>query len=55
VEFADFNHEPTETPMTDTTMPLIELLKKQDYGDFLRAVAEALLQNSPGGNCVGRK
>ena len=32
VEFADFNHAPTETPMTETTMPLIELLQKQDDG-----------------------
>ena len=44
VEFADFNHGPMETPMTDTSMPLIELLQKQDDGDFLRAVAEAVLQ-----------
>jgi putative transposase len=44
VEFADFNHGPREPPMTDTSMPLIELLQKQDDGDFLRAVAEAVLQ-----------
>jgi putative transposase len=44
MEFADFNHGPMETPMTDTSMPLIELLQKQDDGDFLRAVAEAVLQ-----------
>jgi putative transposase len=44
VEFADFNHGPMETPMTETTLPLIELLQKQDDGDFLRAVAEAVLQ-----------
>ena len=30
--------------MTDTNMPLIELLQKHDEGDFLRAVAEAVLQ-----------
>ena len=30
--------------MTETNMPLIELLRKQDDGDFLRAVAEAVLQ-----------
>jgi putative transposase len=41
---ADFNHGPMETPMTETTFPLIELLQKQDDGDFLRAVAEAVLQ-----------
>jgi transposase-like protein len=44
VEFADFNQEPREPPMTETSMPLIELLQKQDDGDFLRAVAEAVLQ-----------
>lgn len=30
--------------MTETTMPLIELLRKQDEGDFLRAGSEAVLQ-----------
>jgi len=30
--------------MTETNMPLIELLQKQDEGDFLRTVAEAVLQ-----------
>ena len=44
VEFADFNHGPMETLMTEPTLPLIELLQKQDDGDFLRAVAEAVLQ-----------
>ena len=44
VEFADFNHGPKETSMTETSMPLIDLLQKQDDGDFLRAVAEAVLQ-----------
>lgn len=44
VEFADFNQEPREPPMTETSMPPIELLQKQDDGDFLRAVAEAVLQ-----------
>ena len=44
VEFADFNHGPMETPMTEPTLPLIELLQKQDDGDFLRSVAEAVLQ-----------
>lgn len=42
VEFADFNHGPMETPMTETILPLIELLRKQDGGDFLRSVAEAV-------------
>ena len=31
-------------PDDRTTLPLIELLQKQDDGDFLRAVAEAVLQ-----------
>ena len=44
VEFRDFNHEPQETPMTKTNMDLSELLAKQDGGDFLRSVAEAVLQ-----------
>jgi hypothetical protein len=44
VEFADFTHGPMETPMTEPTLPLIELLQKQDDGDFLRSVAEAVLQ-----------
>ena len=30
--------------MTKTNMDLSELLQKQDHGDFLRAVAEAVLQ-----------
>ncbi len=34
----------TETPMTETTMPLIELLQNHDDGDFLRAVTEGALQ-----------
>ncbi len=33
-----------ETPITETSIPLIELLQKQDDGDFLRAVAVAVLQ-----------
>ena len=32
VEFADFNHGPKETQMTNTTLPLIELLRMQDDG-----------------------
>ena len=39
---ASFNHGPKETPMTDTSMTLIELLQKHDEGDFLRAVTEAV-------------
>jgi putative transposase len=33
-----------EDPMTDGSMALVELLEKADDGDFLRAVAEAVLQ-----------
>ena len=44
VEFGDFPDPRTESPMTKTTMPLSELLEKHDEGDFLRAVAEAVLQ-----------
>ena len=44
VEFADFNPSPKEPPMTKSSMPLSELLEKHDDGDFLRAVAEAVLQ-----------
>jgi putative transposase len=36
------NH--TETPMTKSSMDLSELLQKHDQGDFLRTVAEAVLQ-----------
>src|SRR3954469_9374558 len=34
----------TEDPMTDERLPLSELLEKAGEGDFLRAVAEAVLQ-----------
>jgi putative transposase len=44
VEFADFNPSPKEPPMTKTTLTLTELLEKHDEGDFLRAVAESVLQ-----------
>ena len=58
VEFGDFNHGPHGDPtsrqiasqspagqrMTKTNMDLSELLAKQDGGNFLRAVAEAVLQ-----------
>ena len=43
VEFRDFNHDNTETPMTKTTMDLSELLSKHDEGDFMRALAENVL------------
>ena len=44
VEFHSFNHDNTETPMTKTTMDLSELLSKHDQGDFMRALAENVLQ-----------
>ena len=34
----------TEDPMTEARMALIELLQKSEDGDFLRSVAEAVLQ-----------
>jgi hypothetical protein len=34
----------TEDPMTDDRMALVELLQKSGESDFLRAVAEAVLQ-----------
>ena len=44
VEFADFDPDLTEPRMTKTTMPGAELLQQHDDGDFLRAVAESVLQ-----------
>lgn len=44
MEFADFDHALTEPPRTKSGMSLTELLEKHDEGDFLRAVAEAVLQ-----------
>ena len=44
VEFSDANHDNTEAPMTKTNMDLSDILVKQDGGDFLRSVAEAVLQ-----------
>ena len=32
------------TPMTDDKIPLAELMAKADDGDFLRSVAESVLQ-----------
>ena len=43
VELLDFT--PAEgTPMTDDRLPLAELMAKADDGDFLRSVAESVLQ-----------
>src|ERR1700733_1764385 len=36
--------EPSEDPMTEERMALAELLQKSGDGDFLRSVAEAVLQ-----------
>ena len=44
MEFRRFNLNHTETPMTKTNMDLSELLAKHDQGDFLRTIAEAVLQ-----------
>jgi transposase-like protein len=43
VEFADFNPS-LEHPMTDDRMALLETLQKADDGNFLRSLAEAVLQ-----------
>src|ERR1700741_760999 len=39
-----FTQKPTEDPMTDDRMALVDLLQKSGDSDFLRAVAEAVLQ-----------
>jgi putative transposase len=44
VELPDLTRKPTEDPMTDDNMTLAELLQKSGDGDFLRTVAEAVLQ-----------
>ena len=52
VEFADFNPGPHGDPDDqDEHGPLSELLAKHDQGDFLRSVAEAVLQADHGGGC----
>jgi hypothetical protein len=40
VEVQTLQPKPTEDPMTDERMALVELLQKSGDGDFLRAVAE---------------
>jgi C4-dicarboxylate transporter DctM subunit len=42
LEFRRFNHEPHGDPDDQDHMDLSELLAKQDGGDFLRGVAEAV-------------
>jgi putative transposase len=44
VEVQTLQPKPTEDPMTDERMALVDLLQKSGDGDFLRAVAEAVLQ-----------
>src|SRR3981081_2113260 len=44
VEVQTLHPELTEDPMTDDRMALAELLQKSGDGDFLRSVAEAVLQ-----------
>ena len=44
VELRYFHPKPTEDPMTEERMALAELLQKSGDGDFLRTVAEAVLQ-----------
>src|SRR5499426_683150 len=44
VELRDFNLNRGEDPMTEERLVLAELLEKAGEGDFLRAVAEAVLQ-----------
>jgi putative transposase len=43
VEFADFNPN-REHPMTDDRVALIEAFQKADDGNFLRSLAETVLQ-----------
>ena len=44
VEFRDFNLTEREPPMTDDRLPLAELAAKSGDPDFLRAIAESVLQ-----------
>src|SRR6516165_11980226 len=44
VELQRVTPRATEDPMTDDRMTLVDLLQKSGDGDFLRAVAEAVLQ-----------
>ena len=44
VEFDDFNLTEREFPMTDDRLPLAELAAKSGDSDFLRAIAESVLQ-----------
>jgi putative transposase len=44
VELRDFNLSQREDPMTETTIPLAELLAKAGDPDFLRSAAQAVVQ-----------
>ena len=58
VEFGDFNHDDTETPMTETDTDLSELLGKQHGGDFLTflfAAEEIFIDISSLQRCLRRK
>jgi transposase-like protein len=44
VELSDFILKPTEDPMAEENITLTELLQKSGEGDYLRTVAEAVLQ-----------
>jgi putative transposase len=44
VELQSFNLTGEETPMTDDRLPLVELAAKSGDPDFLRAIAESVLQ-----------
>ena len=44
VELSDFNRAREEPPMTDDRLPLAELMAKSGDTDFLRVVAESVLQ-----------
>ena len=47
VEFRDFNLSRTEPPTTKTSMPLADLSAKHAEGDFLRAVAQLIMDFEP--------
>jgi putative transposase len=44
VEFAHFNRDEEEYPMTDASLLIEELAAKSGDGDFLRAIAESVMQ-----------
>jgi hypothetical protein len=53
-DLATLHPELTEDSMTDDRIAFVELLQKSGEGDFLRAVAEAVLQIlTDGSRCRG--